>query len=74
MVYRRIANNDPSLNKLSPRFDGPFRITRKHSDLNYEIDKNGKNILVHISQLKLASNRQDDSFQAGENVIDHTGH
>jgi len=41
--------------KLRKAWSGPFKITTKISDLNYEIvEENGKKQIVHINRLKLA--------------------
>lgn len=54
-VKRRIPFNRPDRNKLTPKYEGPYKIIKVHSDINYEIDqphRNQKTTLVHVSQLE----------------------
>ena len=52
-VLRKIAENHPSLTKLHPRQQGPFTVSKKWSDLTYElVNEKGKTFRAHISQLR----------------------
>ncbi|UYV74184.1 K02A2.6-like [Cordylochernes scorpioides] len=54
LVIRKIAFNDPRLIKTSPKYEGPFVIQKKISDVTYDISlKDQKQARrVHISQLR----------------------
>ncbi|UYV70101.1 K02A2.6-like [Cordylochernes scorpioides] len=53
-VIRKIAFNDPRLIKTSPKYEGPFVIQKRISDVTYDISlKDQKQARrVHISQLR----------------------
>ena len=51
--------------KFSPRWLGPYVITRKISDVNYEIKpiyKRGRKIVVHVNRLKKAKIDESEPF------------
>ncbi|RWS18748.1 Retrovirus-related Pol polyprotein from transposon-like protein [Leptotrombidium deliense] len=54
LVKRRIPSNHPSKNKLSPTFDGPFRIIQQTSPVNFIVkdETSGNELKVHVSQLE----------------------
>jgi hypothetical protein len=44
--------------KLARKWDGPFKVTKKISQLNYEIvSQKDKSLVVHINRLKKAYNQ-----------------
>jgi len=54
LVKRRIPINLPTNNKLTPKYEGPFKVTKIHNNLNLEILNIDKNYFlnVHISQIE----------------------
>jgi transposase InsO family protein len=40
--------------KLTDQYDGPFQITRKLSDVNYEIKRGNRSQVLHVNKLKRA--------------------
>jgi len=40
--------------KLTDQYDGPFQITRKLSDVNYEIKRDNRSQILHVNKLKHA--------------------
>ncbi|UYV71593.1 K02A2.6-like [Cordylochernes scorpioides] len=54
LVIRKIAFNDPRLIKTSPKYEGPFVIQKKISDVTYDISLKDQEQArrVHISQLR----------------------
>lgn len=56
--------------KFLPRFTGPYKVIRKLSDLNYELEINGELDTVHVSRMKrykpyAGSNSGSDASSAG---------
>lgn len=55
LVLREIADNSPTLKKLGPRFEGPYRILRQKGPNVYEVaryDDDPTPLLINISQLR----------------------
>ena len=54
LVKKRIPKNHPERHKLSPRYEGPFRVISKESEVNYKIQhvKNSAPVLTHVCQLE----------------------
>lgn len=53
LVLKRIAENNPIVNKLTPKYEGPFRISTKLSAVTYDLtDSSGRISRAHISQLR----------------------
>ncbi|KAK0169463.1 hypothetical protein PV328_012013 [Microctonus aethiopoides] len=49
------SNSNDRTNTLNIPFEGPFRVIEKVSDVNYKIQKNRKEIVVHANRLKYAN-------------------
>ena len=65
-VLRIVPRNHPSLDKLSPRWEGPFRIHNKVGPVTYDIqDDNGSTYRAHASQLKLFIERYEAPLTPG---------
>ena len=60
LVYLYCPTMKPGLSrKFRKRWSGPFKITTKISDLNYEIvNQNGKRQIVHVNRLQPAHNQE----------------
>ena len=56
LVLRKIPfKTGENRHKLSPIFDGPYKIVEKLSDVSYrlgQVDRKGRHYLVHVSQLR----------------------
>lgn len=63
LVLRKTADNNPSLNKLSPRYSGPYKVIRVLGPETYELkleDQEDANMFpCHSSQLKEFHPRQE---------------
>ncbi|KAH9523000.1 hypothetical protein DERF_006553 [Dermatophagoides farinae] len=55
-VFAKLAD-DLNRNKLDPRFEGPFEIIERSSDLVYVIDVSGNAVMVHVENLKPSTTR-----------------
>jgi hypothetical protein len=69
LIRRRIPPNHPSNTKLSPKFEGPFKIIEKTLEVNYRIQNLGKkehNELVHVNKLESYHTREDSQMAVGE--------
>jgi hypothetical protein len=71
LVKRRISPNHPDNKKLTPEFEGPLRVIKQSSPVNYEVEylNGNKRILTHVCQLEPYYQREL-FFKVGENVID----
>jgi hypothetical protein len=71
LVYLYNPAIKPGLTKkLHFPWSGPFEITRKISDLNYEIaDQNGKKQIVHVNRLKRAHNFKSWKTKPNRNSV-----
>ncbi|UYV83888.1 hypothetical protein LAZ67_X000522, partial [Cordylochernes scorpioides] len=57
LVIRKIAFNDPRLIKTSPKYEGPFVIQKKISDVTYDISLKDQKQARRLSYLRLPSSR-----------------
>ena len=68
-VKRRIPGNLPSNHKLTPIFEGPYRVVEKSANqVNFVIEHivNRNRLKVHISQLEPYNLREDVIQDTGE--------
>ena len=81
MVLKKIVVSDPNgPKKIGDRFEGPYEITQKHSDLNYTINNTCKNKferlhVTNLSQFKAYINDSDDeSLMSDSTVVSQESH
>jgi hypothetical protein len=72
-VYLLDFKTEKEPKKLNRIWKGPYQITSKTSQLNYEIKKNGKGKgkIVHVNRLKRCFrqvNKDEESFEVGEEI------
>ena len=70
LVKRKIPVNRPDIDKLTPKYEGPFTVIKVRSDVNYEVNqpcRNTPTTTVHVSQLEPYFNRPPRlNLSAGE--------
>ncbi|XP_055881504.1 uncharacterized protein LOC129925669 isoform X1 [Biomphalaria glabrata] len=59
-------------NKIGKQWKGPFKVIKQISDVNYQIEINGKIKTYHINNLKLDHDREDELIQNIQEEIENT--
>ena len=68
-VKRRIPDNRPDVKKLTPKYEGPYRVTALRGPVNVDITQLGQDsipFLIHVSQLEPYFQRDPQLFDRGE--------
>ena len=68
LVKRRIPDNRPDRKKLTPKYEGPFKVVELRGPVNVMISKPEANapFLIHVSQLEPYFSREPSLLDPGE--------